>query len=1580
MTKKTLTLDASAAVREINKVSGAIERHNEAVKEAKRQTAQLTGRVETAKGKVSELGTAARTSATTMGKVATAAGRMKTEFVEVTKAFEENSTKLSENKRQLGLTEKAGKKLEDRFGTIGTAIGGFQTKVAEMKTATDELRGSVERSGTGIDKFVLRLNKIGSEFSIAIGSVRGFNHILQTVAGDFGRLSGKVDNVVGRVHSVGVAANEAKKHFAGIATLAGRSADRLDHLSSAASNAALQMDTFSSRMEAENTTMKENTRIMRVFTNQILGLTESMKLKNLTAAEQVKLMHADAEANKHASKSALELYFSFKNVTRILANFAIFGAFFKFRSELENAVKTSYEWARAISEIQTISLNAAESTERWQEGLVNLSNSFGRDTIENAEAAYQALSNQVAEGAEVFQFMAESTRLATISLAPLQTAVDTTTSIVHAFRMETEDASRINAILFKTVEEGRLRLGEMASTIGRVAILSEQLGVTFLEQQAALSLLTKQGIEADEALTLIRNLEFKLIRPTERMSQELEKMGFSSGAAAIKALGLVGTLEALLNVADASGDVAQEFGEIWGRLRATIGAVGLTQADFNGELKKFENAGVNAVEAFQIRMDALDTRANIQLQRLKNSFTETFGQPTFKFIVEMTEALGGTDQILFDLTRSFTVLGGASSKAIGFLNQGTFTAKDVLQTLITTLDRAIQLFIEYKIAIFSVNLAYQAFGLNAKKAAIETGQLTAAMKVAELSARSFQATRAAATFGLTLLIDVLVNAAFAAERYAQEMELAAAKSKAATTKLGQENIGAFKAQIDDATTAIENRFRKIEQTYASFIAEVKKANNDVGESIKAAFEDVDKSLKANIERTLDRLRSKINEIKGKREEQQEAVDRRKERVAEDKLGAQREEDVRALDALGGNELAKAQRLQDLKNRLAQQAAQAIQAQDAATFDRLNEQIDQLDEEIQNRLEKIKKDAEELVKTGFFRQEFEFDPETGQQRIRREQIEAPKDIATAQAAANAINALEAERLRIAQQRVQLEEQFIQRQEQALQQQKDAEQQRVKSFDALEDLLTKIDSFDLGIAGDPKQVEDFRRSVQQFGPLAEQAGLDPAARLELQRELNQKLLQIDRESLKIRHDQELTQVQKNLDEVAKKQAESQAERTKKQQELAETIKLKLPDQITEDLEALKKISEVSKAGFFTKELGRSKLAFGRDIVAPDTDEDIKAQQELAKQVQLVQRALEGVQGAKGFDEQSKHIDGFLLALERLQKQISKFNADVGEEGLTTGVFTRLGKKDGFLEIADGKTLQNVLDNFTDAAESFKKAKDEFFDALSEEDALNLQQKQLEEQLTKIPEQFRLKVEESLRAQREQAAAGKSANGVLAEQLDLTIKIADQIERQKENGHQQVQPLQDLNFLNQAAPNNPLKIFESPETVQRAEAIKKLFDDLRTKTDFTDFTQYYHRTQDFLSNAADLSESEKEYQDALDSSIASLREYITLLERANAAKQQGAGQRVQQAFGGHFAFGRDNIPAMLSRGESVLNAGASRVYGTLIRQLNAAPVGDKPLNNNITFGDINITVPVGSTKTQVDNIIGELQRRARAGFSLS
>jgi TP901 family phage tail tape measure protein len=385
-------------------------------------------------------------------------------------------------------------------------------------------------------------------------------------------------------------------------------------------------------------------------------------------AKRVKTELWDVGKNtKKAAANAKGLLLSWQSIKRIIIGSLISRGIGKLIRALGDGAREEMAFQRRISEIRTISQNAKLDFKQWALAVQDLSDRFNRAPLDVAEGIYQTLSNQVTEGTNAIAFMSQALRLSQITVSSATESVQALTAAINAYRYTVADARYISDVFFKTVELGRLRLGEIANTIGRVLVLGKQLGLSFEDVTASVAALSIQGIRASEAQTWLRNVMLKLIRPTDRMKELFAEWGVVSGVAAIETFGWVGVLEKLKKAVDESGDGLSELGAMFNRIRATTGAAGLVGNidTLKDALEEMKNSTESAADAFDKIRESAGFQLQRELQKLSNYFSIELGQQLIEALHDATKWMGGLAIVIKRVTQAAIILGTALLLTMG---------------------------------------------------------------------------------------------------------------------------------------------------------------------------------------------------------------------------------------------------------------------------------------------------------------------------------------------------------------------------------------------------------------------------------------------------------------------------------------------------------------------------------------------------------------------------------------------------------------------------------------------------------------------------------------------------------------------------------------------------------------------------------------------------------------------------------------------------------------------------------------------------------------------------------------------------
>lgn len=410
--------------------------------------------------------------------------------------------------------------------------------------------------------------------------------------------------------------------------------------------------------------------------------TEGIKaFAGLSREEQKAAMHAQRyfDAVSRGSRRGIDaLHKMSATVRNIVVSFTVYRAIAQIQDEIVQAVDQAAEFELKIQEVRTIQADAAKSTEAWRHELVSLSNEFGLDVIDVTTSAYQALSNQVVGAADSYSFLRQSVLFARVTVTDATNAVNLLSSAINAFNFQTIQAEAIAARFFKTIELGRLKAEDLANDYGVSASLAAQLGVTMSEVNAVLVTLTRQGVKASVAQTLLNNVMLKMIKPTGQMNDLIKEWGVSSGQAAIQTFGLYDILRKLNAEAETGG--AERLGELFSRMRAIRGIGSILQdADRVGETLEqlgatgdsLEEITANVTKLFdnyRQQQEKITGSVGLQLDKLKqqlnNTFRETLGNRVMAIMFDLIESFGGVEKGIKNLVNAVSGMATALTPPI----------------------------------------------------------------------------------------------------------------------------------------------------------------------------------------------------------------------------------------------------------------------------------------------------------------------------------------------------------------------------------------------------------------------------------------------------------------------------------------------------------------------------------------------------------------------------------------------------------------------------------------------------------------------------------------------------------------------------------------------------------------------------------------------------------------------------------------------------------------------------------------------------------------------------------------------------
>lgn len=167
-----------------------------------------------------------------------------------------------------------------------------------------------------------------------------------------------------------------------------------------------------------------------------------------------------------------------------------------------------------------------------------------RDGPQAAAEAFYDIVGGVADASTHMAILEQSIATAEAGAAGLGGTTSALISVMNAYGYSADQAGFASDVLTRTVGMGVGTMDEFASAMPQATSLAAQLGVTFGEVGASMAYMTTKGFSASVSSTKLTAAMTAFIKPNKAMTDALALMGYESGSAAIKQLGLTGTIQA----------------------------------------------------------------------------------------------------------------------------------------------------------------------------------------------------------------------------------------------------------------------------------------------------------------------------------------------------------------------------------------------------------------------------------------------------------------------------------------------------------------------------------------------------------------------------------------------------------------------------------------------------------------------------------------------------------------------------------------------------------------------------------------------------------------------------------------------------------------------------------------------------------------------------------------------------------------------------------------------------------------------------------------------------------------------------
>jgi TP901 family phage tail tape measure protein len=336
---------------------------------------------------------------------------------------------------------------------------------------------------------------------------------------------------------------------------------------------------------------------------------------------------------------------------------------------------------KAAAAVRTLGVDTKELKSRLGEVSNELKGLVSQTEL--TTAAYDVASAGFTDAASAANILKAATQGAVGGLSDLGTVADATTSVLNAYGLSSDKASKLVDGFIQTQNDGKIIVAQYAAQIGRVAPIAAAAGVGIEELNAAISAVTATGVPVESTFAGLRQAIASVIKPTEEARKTSKLLGLQFDSAAIKTKGfggfledviektggsevaltkLFGSVEAVATILPLANDKLEKFNTSLDNQKDSAGAAERATEDLGGTVTAQVTSIVNNIGNVA---RALDTRLGPSLKRILGNINDIISAASTAISKFTDLATGG-------VSRAAAALQAAAST--GFANEGAFTA------------------------------------------------------------------------------------------------------------------------------------------------------------------------------------------------------------------------------------------------------------------------------------------------------------------------------------------------------------------------------------------------------------------------------------------------------------------------------------------------------------------------------------------------------------------------------------------------------------------------------------------------------------------------------------------------------------------------------------------------------------------------------------------------------------------------------------------------------------------------------------------------------------------------------------------
>jgi len=331
------------------------------------------------------------------------------------------------------------------------------------------------------------------------------------------------------------------------------------------------------------------------------------------------------------------------------------------------------ELEQAMANLQAVTMATSGEMLVMSGALEKVAKSLNIDITTIADGMVK-LGQAGLSAAEVTNAIQDVATLATATMTDMTTSADLVTTVMKAWREESDDTEHIVDVLASTVNRSKVQIKGLGTALQYLTGVAPQLNISLADTAGMIGMMANQGIKMSKVGTGLRSLLGELVKPSKRFEKELHKVGItlqdidmSSGR---------NVIDILEQLKVAGFDATNAFRGLDRRAAAAIAALIGRASELRGFSDSLGSLGT-AADMAAVQMDTLQSKLTklgnttvIVLEKIYSRYA-----PILKKMIDyMTEFVDGASDLAPPLKKILELLVGIGT-TVGIIFAGSMIAK-----------------------------------------------------------------------------------------------------------------------------------------------------------------------------------------------------------------------------------------------------------------------------------------------------------------------------------------------------------------------------------------------------------------------------------------------------------------------------------------------------------------------------------------------------------------------------------------------------------------------------------------------------------------------------------------------------------------------------------------------------------------------------------------------------------------------------------------------------------------------------------------------------------------------------------------